>query len=207
MNKQPEITAQTKRRIIDAFWALYKEKKIEQITVSAVTKLAGLNRGTFYEYFTDIFDLIEQMEDELLDDVQTQMDARFEEKFPQGFMEFSHSFAHFFSMYDEKIYILLSPKGDPAFQVKLKGRLRKYLMSILNLSGNEMDFEYVISFAVSSMSCIICHWYETGKQMAVEDLMNLAHTLVITGILGNADKTYREYAARIEESILIENHK
>ena len=50
MRKREEITAQTKQNIIDAFWALYCEKRIEKITVRDITNKAGYNRGTFYEF-------------------------------------------------------------------------------------------------------------------------------------------------------------
>ena len=62
MNKQPEVTAQTKQNLIDAFWSLYCEKRIEKITVKEITQMAGYNRGTFYEYFTDVYDVLDQIE-------------------------------------------------------------------------------------------------------------------------------------------------
>ena len=34
MKKQPEITAATRRKIMDAFWTLYKEKAIEKISIA-----------------------------------------------------------------------------------------------------------------------------------------------------------------------------
>ena len=48
MNKQPEITAQTKQNFVDAFWELYKKYSIEKITVKQITDKAGYNRATFY---------------------------------------------------------------------------------------------------------------------------------------------------------------
>jgi AcrR family transcriptional regulator len=59
MNRQPEITAQTRQNLIDAFWSLYCEKRIEKITVKEITIKAGYNRGTFYEYFVDVYDVFE----------------------------------------------------------------------------------------------------------------------------------------------------
>lgn len=53
MNKQPEITEQTRKNIVMAFCRLYEEKPIEKISVKDVIALAGYNRSTFYEYFTD----------------------------------------------------------------------------------------------------------------------------------------------------------
>jgi len=38
MSKRVEITSQTKQNIIDAFWALYCEKRIEKITVKDIAK-------------------------------------------------------------------------------------------------------------------------------------------------------------------------
>ena len=56
--KQPEITMMTKQIIKDSFWELYKEKKIENITVKDITQKAGFNRSTFYAYFTDVYDIL-----------------------------------------------------------------------------------------------------------------------------------------------------
>ena len=72
MKKQPEQTAQTRRKLMDSFWKLFCDDGIDRVTVGAVTKCAGYNRGTFYEYFTDVYDLLDQLEDELLGELRAQ---------------------------------------------------------------------------------------------------------------------------------------
>ena len=67
MKKQPQQTAQTRKKLMDSFWKLYCDDGIDRVTVGAVAKDAGYNRGTFYEYFTDVYDLLDQLEDELLE--------------------------------------------------------------------------------------------------------------------------------------------
>jgi len=67
MNKQPEITEQTRKNIIMAFCKLYEEKPIEKISVKEIIALAGYNRSTFYEYFTDIYALLKFIEDDVID--------------------------------------------------------------------------------------------------------------------------------------------
>lgn len=69
LKKQPEITAQTKQKLMDSFWMLASNKGIHRVTVSAVTKSAGVNRSTFYEYFSDIDELLEHSENEILLDM------------------------------------------------------------------------------------------------------------------------------------------
>ncbi|QNO15346.1 TetR/AcrR family transcriptional regulator [Alkalicella caledoniensis] len=66
MNKRTEITAQTKQNLMDAFWNLYCEKRIEKITVKEITNKAGYNRGTFYEYFTDVYNVLDEIENSLI---------------------------------------------------------------------------------------------------------------------------------------------
>ena len=56
----------TKENIKSAFWNLYKEKQIGKITVSELCKIAGYHRSTFYEYYQDIYDVLEEIESELI---------------------------------------------------------------------------------------------------------------------------------------------
>ena len=58
MNKKQEMAEQTRMNLQEAFWNLYKEKPIEKITIKEVTNLAGYNRGTFYLYYKDIYDML-----------------------------------------------------------------------------------------------------------------------------------------------------
>ena len=66
MNKQPEITAKTREAFATSFCTLYAQKSIDKITVKEITALAGYNRSTFYQYFDDIYDLLDYVEDSLL---------------------------------------------------------------------------------------------------------------------------------------------
>jgi hypothetical protein len=41
---------------------LYMTRRIDKITVREVTTKAGYKRGTFYEYFRNVYDVLEQIE-------------------------------------------------------------------------------------------------------------------------------------------------
>lgn len=60
-------TIKTKRAIRESFLELLKEKEVQQITVSELSRKADLGRGTFYLHYQDVFDLYEQLEKELFD--------------------------------------------------------------------------------------------------------------------------------------------
>lgn len=64
--KAAPYTEQTKNNLRIAFWSLYAQKPIEKISIKEITELAGYNRGTFYLYYNDVYDLLHQIEEEIL---------------------------------------------------------------------------------------------------------------------------------------------
>lgn len=56
----------TKKMIQQEFLTLLKEKDIARITVKELAEAANINRGTFYNYYTDPYDLFERMEADFL---------------------------------------------------------------------------------------------------------------------------------------------
>lgn len=51
----------TKQALIASFMNIAAKKPIEKITVRDITEDCGLNRNTFYYYFSDVYRLIEEM--------------------------------------------------------------------------------------------------------------------------------------------------
>lgn len=62
-------TIYTKNSIREAFLILLTQKDLEKITVKEITQLADINRGTFYKYYKDAFDLLQKIEEETMEDL------------------------------------------------------------------------------------------------------------------------------------------
>ncbi|MDG0844361.1 TetR/AcrR family transcriptional regulator [Staphylococcus equorum] len=57
-------TTHTKQSLINGFFSLVNKKDFEKITIADITKVARVNRATFYAHFKDKYDLIDYiMED------------------------------------------------------------------------------------------------------------------------------------------------
>ena len=54
----------TKENIIIAFWEIYREKSINEITIKELMDKAGYHRSVFYTYFKNIYDLLEQEQED-----------------------------------------------------------------------------------------------------------------------------------------------
>ena len=65
LKKEDRRVRRTKKLLTKALTELLQTKQINEITVKELTDLADMNRGTFYLYYKDIFDMLEKIEEEL----------------------------------------------------------------------------------------------------------------------------------------------
>lgn len=182
MSKRTEITAQTKQNLIDAFWSLYCEKRIEKITVKVITDKAGYNRSTFYEYFTDVYDVLEQIENSLIPSLNELPPVLI----PSGSL--GMPLETFFDLYKQnnKYYsVLLGESGDPAFASKLKNSVKPMIMQIFNdkPDANRKELDYILEYTLSAMIAIMSYWFKQSDPLTNEKLHELINRLMEQGVM------------------------
>lgn len=175
--KQPETTMKTKQTIKDAFWALYKEKKIEKITVKDITLKAGYNRTTFYAYFTDVYDVLEQIEDDLMPGVEHIPPTTVPEDTD---FDFIGGLISIYEINSDYYSVLLGENGDPSFAIKMKNVFKSMMMQTLKIQVNmsEVEIDYALEFLIGATLSIIKHWYDEDKNISMDELMPLMHKLM-----------------------------
>jgi len=181
MNKRSEIVAQTKQNIMDAFWSLYCERRIEKISVRDITNKAGYNRGTFYEYFSDVYDVLEQIENLLIPTLNELPPV----STPIG--SFGMPLDAFLDLYKQnrKYYsVLLGENGDPAFASKLKNTVKPVIMNFFetNQEVNKSELDYILEYTLAAMIGLMSYWYQQPEPLATEDLHDLIVRLMEQGV-------------------------
>lgn len=177
MNKQPEVTTRTKQNLIDAFWCLYCEKRLEKITVKEIAQRAGYNRGTFYEYFTDVYDVLDQIEQSLIPTLgelppTTKMDSNIDMPFNM-----------FLKLYEQnsKYYsVLFGDNGDPAFASKIKSSIKPLIMKAIckKIDRNDIEIDFILEYILSAMIGILSYWFRMDKVLPAENLIALMYELM-----------------------------
>ena len=119
-NKQPAVTEQTKANLKAAFWSLYQEKSLSEISVKQITDRAGYNRGTFYLYYRDIYDLCEQVETEVLEVIAHLIEQISGLEGPQRLESTISSLAGMAQTYKPYMKVLLGDRGNPSFKTRFK---------------------------------------------------------------------------------------
>jgi AcrR family transcriptional regulator len=175
MAKYKEISIQTRQNLIDAFWELYCEKRIEKITVREITTKAGYNRSTFYQYFNDVYDVLEQIEESLLPNIEEMpplLPTVYNESVPID------SFIKLYSISSKYYTVLLGDNGDPAFAGKMKNGIKAKLLEQLEANESTMEIDYTLEYMLSAMIGILTYWFKNNENMSKEDLVKLMYELM-----------------------------
>lgn len=184
MNKQPELTEKTRRGIIDAYWKLLMNR--EKLSVISVSKAAGVNRSTFYQYFMDMNDLRDQAEKQMLEDVKKKISQVFPGGFPMSLKEFAKRYAGILEDEGEKLFFIISNGLNSGFVEKLKDFYAPIFTKIFGLEPDTPNFDYALTFSISAISGIISKWYQDGKKLSLEELLYNCYWLVSSGVFGFA---------------------
>jgi len=182
MKKQPQVTTQTRENLVEAFWALYCEQRIEKITVKDIANKAGYNRGTFYEYFTDVYDVLDHIENGLIPSLEELPPVTI----PSGSLGMPiDSFMELYQ-YNSKYYsVLLGEKGDPAFASKLKNAIKPHLINRFSSqpSSNLIELDYIIEYTLSAMIGIMSYWFNQSDALSSTEMFDLINRLMEQGVM------------------------
>lgn len=187
MNKQPEQTARTKKKIIDSFWRLAKDNGLANVTISAITKNAALNRSTFYVYFEDIDDLLEQVETEIIHNIQKEMKKAVKEGGIEDYQTISEKMISLFTQYDDKLFLLIGKNGDPHFLSWFREQTSHFVPQLFPPVNDNPYKEYIIAFTTSAVTGILTYWHDTGRMISMKELSKLIHGMLTKGVWGNAE--------------------
>lgn len=122
----------TKALIRNAFLQLLTQKPVQNVTVKELCEAAGVNRGTFYLHYRDVYDLMRSLEDELLADLDALLSSTpvivgsTSQDAAAGFIS---SLYDFFERNRELCAILLGDNGDKKFVADIIEHGRKKSVS------------------------------------------------------------------------------
>ncbi|MGN6710467.1 TetR/AcrR family transcriptional regulator [Anaerocolumna jejuensis] len=173
MKKQPEITKKTRQSLIDVFCELYCQKPIEKITVQEIANKSGYNRSTFYQYFTDVYNLLSFVENDILDYIREKMKNK-EQADTRDIL----------LLFEEKgacLNALLGDYGNIRFIEKLKGEFFSDAQKYCFPKDNAVA-PYLLEFQVSTAFSLLRLWQRRQKDLPPDELYNLIDRLFTSGI-------------------------
>ena len=179
----------TRRALKEALIEKLKDKPIQEITVREIADEIDINRGTFYQHYRDIYDMLSQIESELF--------GEFGELLYNSDKHHTHdimsTFIGFVTLLKENrdlVLVLLGPNGDPAFVDRVKEMVREHVIDAwmrVNSSDMIQYFDYYYEFVVAGCIGLFQKWLATGAKESPEKLAQMVDAI----LNGGSDMIYK----------------
>ncbi len=185
MKEQPEHrkVKYTKMVIRESLFELLEAKPLKQITVKSLCELADINRGTFYSHYTDIYDLVEQLEGELIENMTRVIN--FESIGEQDQLQmFTDVFTHLQTNIDDYKIVLLNPSSSRCLDVILAEVYRHHVSAFMSKDPTipQTRIDYTFALLSSGSTQVIMKWIDNNFEESPEEMAALINTFVNCGI-------------------------
>lgn len=188
MKKQPEITDATRKAILDAFWEVYQRTPIDNITVKDITDTAHVHRSTFYRYFADIYEVLNQLEQMVIDRIAVTLQTKVQATEIRDLLAHSDVMISTLKDYAPLVCHLAGPAGDPNFRNLLREQMRLIYQRFTPCTTS-LDADYLFHFVFQTILFNLSFWYENQDRCTLEEVSVLSRRLISTGL--------EEYAAML----------
>ena len=189
----------TKQAIRNACLELLEEKPFDKVTVKDIVMRCELNRNTFYYYYRDIYDVLE----DIFREDREQLRARHTEE--RTFYEAYLSAARIILQYKSAVLHLARSRHQDILMNYLVNVIRDFVRPFVEQRAEhaaleEMDIQYIVSFYSCAMVDYTRHWIMDGMKEDGEVLLaRLSDTfeLTIDTLISQcSEKTYGKAAER-----------
>lgn len=180
MAKYINASIKTKTRLRETFWELYQEKPIEKISVREVTEKAHYNRSTFYEYYTDIYAVLEEIESELFEGLFGNKNQLILD-YSISLDELIYEVAQNYKRHQKYLRILLGKNGDPQFLDKIKEHLKTLLRPLI-CSANIIEpqnLNYFLEYITNGIIGMLMYWQQKDRKLSIEDFLQTCKAIII----------------------------
>lgn len=187
----------TKKEIISTFFQLLEQKPLSKITVKNIVEACGINRNTFYYYYKDIYDLVDDIFNFETEKVTSQNPVH--GHWQEGCLQSMHYLVDH-SMIIHNVFNSISLEAIKAYLFKVAHRL------LITFSENvtegkflpEEDKRFIADFYSHAFVGIFLDWIRGGMKQEPEMFIEMMGRLLngsIYDVLRRSSKETKETKA------------
>ena len=174
----------SRKLIRRAFVELVLEKGSEKITVKSIVERAEVSRGTFYAHYADIYEVIEEIENETMGQMVDLINEYKDIDIMSNPKPFLHKTAQFFKRDIEFYRMLINTDRASTFIAKLKEVLIKKMLDHKETIRNEQEsaeFTLRVHFFVNGLVSLYQDWFTKKIDGTLEELADSVGNFFIQG--------------------------
>ena len=178
--KEDRRVRRTKKLLTQALTQLLQEKPVNKISVQELTDLADMNRGTFYRYYRDAFDMLDRIEDKMLADLEAIVSKHENDDIGLRKKEILLDAFHFIEENQDMCRVLLIARADMDFLHRLNLVIREKCLKMWPDEQEKTDgtFDYRYNYMIFGWAGICRVWLKDGCQEPAEKMAELAAEII-----------------------------
>lgn len=184
--KNPEHRVRTtKKRFREALMGLLEKKPLRSITVKELCLRAGLNRGTFYAHYTDVAELMEQIEAEMEEDFRRAVEPLLSSAETMMPSNVTKKVFECIEANADLCKVTIGPHGDKEFARRLIRSSKEYWDKSCQSffpDAEPWKNEVYHTFIIGGCSALMERWISEGMVESSEKLAAAAEAIMVSGI-------------------------
>lgn len=159
----------TKTAIKNALLLLIQEKPVSEISISELAALSDINRKTFYNHYSDVEAVFDELEDECIQHLfsllkEDTLSTYLEDPYP-----FFARLSHEVSCNADSYRLLLISGKHTDMEQKAKQKLKTLMQDMIpkHMISAETKFNFFLDFFASGVSSAYSNWILNGGDLEV----------------------------------------
>lgn len=181
------------------------EKAVGKISVKELTQKADVNRSTFYLHYLDIYDMLEQMENEFVETIQGFFHDFFTPLPTSMPLTLFVNISEWLEQ-DKEYYVkLLRGSASGYIFEELESRIRDEFLTLLYLiflDEESLDLRTRVNFTVSGTVGVLRMWVMEGGNISLVELSETIDDILNNGMIQDYPQKilmrYPDYMQRLE---------
>nr|WP_315023511.1 TetR/AcrR family transcriptional regulator [uncultured Aminipila sp.] len=187
----------TKQKIKDAFLELYKQKRIEKISIKEITEKAHINRGTFYVYYIDIYDLQEKVENDAIEQIKKHALPVIKALIMNKKIDMGVLPKEFFYGEQAMLELFFGESAEIRAIKKLKKIMQETVMEMFDLQNGiddlgKVKLKYALEYVSSAQLGIVGYWFKNNMELPMEELGKIVEKINQNGVITYISKELKK---------------
>ena len=176
----------TKRAIRNAFAKLMVETDINDITIMELAETADINRKTFYNYYSGVYQVVEDIEHDILSSYAELLGGVEFREYMDAPVSLFNRFSQLINMDPEFFGYLLTMNGNISLITRIMRLLKEKTCEVMvaQLEVEAYKADIVIDFVLSGMLSVYQHWFSSDRSVPAEEVSQIISTMSFGGING-----------------------
>ncbi|MBQ7948268.1 MAG: TetR/AcrR family transcriptional regulator C-terminal domain-containing protein [Clostridia bacterium] len=182
VKKQDRRVQRTKKAIRNAFLKMLAEKDLEKISVKEIADNADVDRKTVYNYYTGVYDILDDLENDLAQEFERAIDSfDFSTRHVEDiFVELSHLLKKNLDIYELIMKIDGNSRLVSKFVVYLKEKIGSFIGRVNDYSAEKI--EVAAEYVTAGMYMAYRHWFNSDRKQSLEEFTLDVSRLVMGGL-------------------------